>query len=45
MPGSRGFVLAVQWHPEWEAAKNPVSVKLLEAFGAALRQARSSRQP
>ena len=30
-----GFALAVQWHPEWEAAVNPVSMKLLAAFGAA----------
>lgn len=40
-PGSAGFVLAVQWHPEWRAAENPISVKLLEAFGAALRETRA----
>jgi putative glutamine amidotransferase len=35
-----GFVLAVQWHPEWRAADNPVSVQLFEAFGQALRNYR-----
>ena len=32
---ARGFNLSVQWHPEWQAASNPVSRRLLEAFGAA----------
>jgi putative glutamine amidotransferase len=32
---SRGFSLCVQWHPEWQAASNPVSVRLLRAFGDA----------
>ena len=31
-----GFALAVQWHPEWNAAHDPVSRPLFEAFGAAL---------
>lgn len=30
-----GFNLCVQWHPEWQAAENPVSVRLFRAFGAA----------
>lgn len=30
-----GFNLCVQWHPEWQAADNPVSVRLFQAFGAA----------
>jgi putative glutamine amidotransferase len=30
-----GFTLAVQWHPEWQAASNPVSMAMLAAFGAA----------
>lgn len=42
-PGSPGFVLAVQWHPEWRAVQNPISVKLFEAFGTALRAAREKR--
>jgi putative glutamine amidotransferase len=36
-PGAPGFNLCVQWHPEWRAAGNPVSLSLLEAFGAAVR--------
>lgn len=36
-----GFALAVQWHPEWRLAENPVSIKLYAAFGAACRQYRS----
>lgn len=31
-----GFALGVQWHAEYEAAKNPVNRKLFEAFGTAL---------
>jgi len=33
--GAPGFTLAVQWHPEYEAAKDPVSRPLFEAFGKA----------
>jgi len=29
------FNLCVQWHPEWQAASNPVSMRLLRAFGEA----------
>jgi putative glutamine amidotransferase len=32
---ARGFALCVQWHPEWQAASNPVSMSLLKAFGQA----------
>lgn len=32
---ARGFNLSVQWHPEWQAATNPVSTRLFNAFGAA----------
>lgn len=35
VPQSSGFSLCVQWHPEWQAAANPVSRKLLTAFGRA----------
>ena len=35
--GTRSFVLGVQWHPEWQAADNPVSMRLLTAFGEACR--------
>lgn len=40
MPGAPGFNLCVQWHPEWRAAGNPVSMRLLRAFGTAVRQYR-----
>ena len=39
-PAAPGFNLCVQWHPEWQAASNPVSMRLLEAFGQAVRQYR-----
>lgn len=32
---ARGFNLCVQWHPEWQAASNAVSMRLFKAFGAA----------
>ncbi|MHC0054072.1 gamma-glutamyl-gamma-aminobutyrate hydrolase family protein [Actibacterium sp. D379-3] len=32
-----GFTLSVQWHPEYNAACDPVSRPLFEAFGTALR--------
>jgi len=35
--GAAGFAMAVQWHPEWNAAQDPVSRPLFEAFGRALR--------
>ncbi|MCU0909478.1 MAG: gamma-glutamyl-gamma-aminobutyrate hydrolase family protein, partial [Rhodobacteraceae bacterium] len=33
--GAAGFALGVQWHPEWNAALDPVSRPLFAAFGAA----------
>ena len=30
-----GFTYSVQWHPEWQAAHDPVSRPLFEAFGLA----------
>lgn len=32
-----GFTLSVQWHPEWNAAADPVSRPLFGAFGDAVR--------
>lgn len=32
-----GFTLSVQWHPEWDAANDPVSRPLFSAFGNAVR--------
>ena len=38
-----GFTLSVQWHPEWNAAQDPVSRPLFEAFGAACQAWRMSK--
>ncbi len=35
--GATGFTLAVQWHPEYNAAQDPVSRALFTAFGDAAR--------
>ncbi|MBB2494060.1 gamma-glutamyl-gamma-aminobutyrate hydrolase family protein [Aquipseudomonas ullengensis] len=37
-PSLSPFLFAVQWHPEWQAAQNPDSVKIFQAFGEACRQ-------
>ena len=34
-PDDHPFCLGVQWHPEWNAKQNPVSVTLFRRFGAA----------
>mgnify|MGYP001791224563 FL=1 len=31
-----GFTLSVQWHPEWDAANDPVSRPLFQSFGQAV---------
>lgn len=36
-----GFVLGVQWHPEWQAAGNDVSAAIFRAFGDACRSQQS----
>ncbi|MEM7490443.1 MAG: gamma-glutamyl-gamma-aminobutyrate hydrolase family protein [Pseudomonadota bacterium] len=41
--GAPGFCLSVQWHPEWNAADDPVSRPLFEAFGTACRDWRAGR--
>ena len=38
LPAAEQFTLAVQWHPEWQAAQNPHSVKIFQAFGDACRE-------
>jgi putative glutamine amidotransferase len=36
-PDDAAFCLGVQWHPEWGAKSNPVSVSLFRRFGAAAK--------
>jgi putative glutamine amidotransferase len=38
-----GFALAVQWHPEWNAATDPVSRPLFQAFGQAVSRTQAAR--
>lgn len=40
-----GFTMAVQWHPEYEAAKDPVSRPLFEAFGKAAQDWAAGKRP
>ena len=35
---SPGFAVGVQWHPEFDAASNPISSALFRAFGVAMLQ-------
>jgi len=37
------FAFAVQWHPEWKYAENPVSQAIFKAFGDACRARRAQR--
>ncbi len=34
-PDDHPFCLGVQWHPEWQALSNPVSISLFRRFGTA----------
>jgi putative glutamine amidotransferase len=36
--GASSFAMAVQWHPEWNAANDSVSRPLFAAFGQAMRE-------
>jgi putative glutamine amidotransferase len=42
--GAPGFAMAVQWHPEWNAANDPVSRPLFQALGAAVRSRAEPRR-
>lgn len=41
---AEGFTMSVQWHPEWNAANDPVSRPIFEAFGAAVHDFAAKRQ-
>jgi putative glutamine amidotransferase len=43
VPDAPGFVLALQWHPEYKALENPISMKLFDAFAAACRARMTAR--
>lgn len=43
--GAAGFALGVQWHAEYRANEDPVSRRLFEAFGQALRSWQSGGRP
>jgi len=36
MPGAKGFLLGLQWHPEWRWSENPISREIFSAFGKAM---------
>jgi putative glutamine amidotransferase len=40
---SQRFAVAVQWHPEWQAMRNPFSRALFAAFGEASRERAQTR--
>jgi putative glutamine amidotransferase len=40
MPGAKAFLLGVQWHPEWDFAKDSLSRAIFRGFGAALQALR-----
>ena len=43
LPNAPGFVLGVQWHPEYKPLGNPISRKLFAAFAAAVRAHAAAR--
>lgn len=42
--GSKGFTLAVQFHPEWDIRNNPLGQTIFGAFGKACAQYAQSKQ-
>ena len=43
LPGLPHFTLGVQWHPEWQAAQNPFSIRMYQAFGQACAEFAAGR--
>jgi len=35
---AKGFVLGLQWHPEWRWRENPISRQIFSAFAAAVKE-------
>ncbi len=44
LPSAPGWLLGIQWHPEWAFAANPHSVAIFAAFGDACRSRKTSNQ-
>ncbi len=44
MPNSKGFLLGIQWHPEYKAKENPISAAIFSAFDQAIQDYRHSKQ-
>lgn len=40
-----GFLLGVQWHPEWRVTENPFYLGIFQTFGDACRTRAAQRQP
>jgi putative glutamine amidotransferase len=38
LPGAKGFVLGLQWHPEWRWSENPVSREIFGAYAEAVQK-------
>lgn len=38
VPSAKGFVLGLQWHPEYHAKSDPLSVRIFKRFGEAFSQ-------
>ncbi|WP_374439938.1 gamma-glutamyl-gamma-aminobutyrate hydrolase family protein [Stella sp.] len=45
MPSAPGFVLGVQWHPEYKPQENPYSVHIFQAFADAVHARARRRVP
>lgn len=41
--GAKTFAYAVQWHPEWRTAENPLNLAMFHAFGDACRARQAAR--
>ncbi|HEY1962573.1 MAG TPA: gamma-glutamyl-gamma-aminobutyrate hydrolase family protein [Rhizomicrobium sp.] len=44
MPSAEGFVLGLQWHPEWRWSENPISREIFGAYAAAVQDYARARR-